>query len=30
MIREVEAVLAPVQVEVAGIDERPDIAAIVQ
>jgi type III restriction enzyme len=30
MVREVEPALAPVQLEIAGIDERPDIAAIVQ
>jgi type III restriction enzyme len=30
MVREVEEALAPVQLEIAGIDERPDIAAIVQ
>ena len=30
MVREVEEALAPVQLEIAGIDERPDIATIVQ
>jgi type III restriction enzyme len=30
MIREVEEALAPVQLEIAGIAERPDIATIVQ
>jgi type III restriction enzyme len=30
MVREVEEALAPVQLEIAGIDERPDIASIVQ
>ena len=29
MVREVEEALAPVQLEIAGIDERPDIATIV-
>ena len=29
MVREVEEALAPVQLAIAGIDERPDIAAIV-
>ena len=30
MVQEVEAALTPVQLEMAGIDERPDIAAIVR
>jgi type III restriction enzyme len=30
MVRGVEEALAPVQLEIAGIDERPDVAAIVQ
>ena len=30
MAQEVEAALAPVQLEIAGIDQRPDIATIVQ